>query len=224
MLFPIIGTILYLNVSHYLKTQYRERSINRYINVGKVYWNICVLHNAFLVLFNLYIFKSIVGILSTRQWIVTHQYFMADPQVDRLIFWFYLSKYYEYMDTFLIYLKGRDPIFLQKYHHIGAVFCWYLCYEYKVDMIIFGTLLNSFVHTIMYSYYLLTLFRLPIRQFRIYLTLLQIIQLLVGGWSGLYFYVPPLETFFNYFIIGVFNLYIFGLVILFGNFMLHEYC
>ena len=33
---------------------------------------------------------------------------------------FYFSKYYEYLDTWLVRAKGRQPIYLQKYHHIGA--------------------------------------------------------------------------------------------------------
>jgi hypothetical protein len=58
------------------------------------------------------------------------------------------------MDTFLLYLHGKTPIFLQKYHHIGAVISWHLVYVYKVDAIWLPSLANSFVHTVMYSYYL----------------------------------------------------------------------
>jgi hypothetical protein len=148
---------------------------------------------------------------------------MSQPNVKNLIFWFYISKYYEYFDTFLLYLKGRNPIFLQKYHHIGAVICWHLCYNNNVDMIIYGTLLNSGVHSIMYFYYLMTLFKINIRGMRMYITTLQILQLSVGGFCGLYYYYPPIETKYNYGIIIFFNIYIVGLLYLFGEFMFLNY-
>ena len=31
---------------------------------------------------------------------------------------FYISKYYEFIDTWIILLKGRKPMFLQVYHHV----------------------------------------------------------------------------------------------------------
>ena len=37
-------------------------------------------------------------------------------------FWlthFYISKYYEFIDTWIVLLKGREPIFLQTFHHAG---------------------------------------------------------------------------------------------------------
>jgi len=148
---------------------------------------------------------------------------MSQPYIKNLIFWFYISKYYEYFDTFLLYLKGRNPIFLQKYHHIGAVICWHLCYNNNVDMIIYGTLLNSGVHSIMYFYYLMTLFKINIRGMRMYITTLQILQLSVGGFCGLYYYYPPIETKYNYGIIIFFNTYIVGLLYLFGEFMVLNY-
>eukprot|EP00599_Poterioochromonas_sp_BG-1_P002328 CAMPEP_0173147968 /NCGR_PEP_ID=MMETSP1105-20130129/9440_1 /TAXON_ID=2985 /ORGANISM="Ochromonas sp., Strain BG-1" /LENGTH=193 /DNA_ID=CAMNT_0014062533 /DNA_START=25 /DNA_END=606 /DNA_ORIENTATION=+ len=47
---------------------------------------------------------------------------------EGLGFWvahFYLSKFYEFIDTWIITLKGREPIFLQTYHHAGIViFMW----------------------------------------------------------------------------------------------------
>ncbi len=39
-------------------------------------------------------------------------------------FWinhFYISKYWEFLDTWIIILKGKKPILLQTYHHAGVV-------------------------------------------------------------------------------------------------------
>ena len=37
--------------------------------------------------------------------------------------WFYLSKFYEVVDTAVIILKGRRSSLLQTYHHAGAMIC-----------------------------------------------------------------------------------------------------
>jgi hypothetical protein len=37
--------------------------------------------------------------------------------------WFYLSKFYEVVDTAVILLKGRKSSLLQTYHHAGAMIC-----------------------------------------------------------------------------------------------------
>lgn len=37
--------------------------------------------------------------------------------------WFYLSKFYEVIDTAVIILKGRKSSLLQTYHHAGAMIC-----------------------------------------------------------------------------------------------------
>jgi hypothetical protein len=40
------------------------------------------------------------------------------------VFHFYLSKYYEFVDTWIILLKDKKPMFLQTFHHAGK-------YKYK---------------------------------------------------------------------------------------------
>ena len=37
------------------------------------------------------------------------------------VFHFYLSKYYEFIDTWIILLKDKKPMFLQTFHHAGIV-------------------------------------------------------------------------------------------------------
>ena len=36
------------------------------------------------------------------------------------VYLFYLSKMYEFIDTFIVIARGRRPMFLQKFHHVGA--------------------------------------------------------------------------------------------------------
>ena len=151
-------------------------------------------------------------------------YYFQNPQFDRVIYWFYISKYYEFFDTFLLYLNGKTPIFLQKYHHIGAVICWHLTYVYKVDCVWIPSIANSLVHTIMYSYYLGCLLKInQVKFIKKYITLLQLTQLFIPNFISLYYYAPPVEKTFNYNIIKFFVGYVSILVVLFSRFYYTNY-
>ena len=182
-----------------------------------------VVHNGFLVSFSAWTFLELSKIMYTDGLVFQSNYYFQNPEFDKVIYLFYISKYYEFGDTFLLYLNGKTPIFLQKYHHIGAVISWHLMYTYKVDMIWMASLLNSFVHTVMYSYYLGCL--LKIDKFRVvkkYITSLQLIQFFVL-YSNFYFYRPPIESWFNYYIITFFASYGVGVIGLFGKFYYDSY-
>lgn len=94
-----------------------------------------------------------------------------------------------------------------------------MCYYYKVDAIGIGSLFNSGVHTIMYSYYLLNHLKFNLSSIKNYITYIQITQLLSANLSSLILYYPPTETLGNYMIIILSNLYIITLVYLFINFL-----
>lgn len=208
---PLIGTLFYISYPKHL-----------HINKKIVYY-FSILHNLFLILFSGWTFYSLMEILFEHGFVFKSGYYFQNPNFDRIIYYFYLSKYYEYMDTFLLYLNKKEPIFLQKYHHIGAVLGWHLAYYYKVDGIAGPTLFNSFVHTVMYAYYLGSLLKIGfIKHIKKYITGLQISQLLCIH-LVLYLWRPPRETYFNYGIILLFYGYVLGLVILFYKFYKKTY-
>lgn len=97
-----------------------------------------------------------------------------------LYFWsyiFYVSKYYEMVDTWLALLKGsRPPHFgLHVYHHaLVPVMVWNWL-EYRTSTQFPGLLFNTFVHVVMYAYYALKVLGKPIPWKR-WVTRLQIIQ------------------------------------------------
>jgi hypothetical protein len=208
---PFIGTVGYI----YYPNQYR---INK-----KLLYYISIFHNLLLIVFSGLTFYSLINILLEYGFVFKTGYYFSNKNFDRIIYYFYLSKYYEYIDTFLLYLNDKNPIFLQKYHHIGAVICWHLCYYYKVDGIAGPTLFNSFVHTIMYSYYLFSLLKIQFaKKIKKYITTLQIGQLLSIN-LVLYLWRPPRETVFNYIILLIFYLYVCGLVYFFYKFYKKTY-
>lgn len=186
--------------------------------------NLSIIHNGFLVIFSGWTFISLSQVLYENGIVGKNKYYFQNSNFDHIVYLFYMSKYYEFFDTFLLYLNNKTPIFLQKYHHIGAVICWHLLYTYKVDSIWIPTFANSFVHTIMYSYYLGCLLKIKwVRFIKKYITYLQLTQLIVPNCLALYLYYPPVETFFNYQLILFFLMYVFGLIILFIQFFYKNY-
>jgi len=99
-------------------------------------------------------------------------------------FLFYLSKYYEFMDTYIVIWKGRRPIFLQKFHHIGAVIGMWLVVTTKSTCGYIFVVENSFIHSIMYLYYALTVWKIRV-PFKFVITMLQMIQFVSGMSLGI---------------------------------------
>ncbi|EWY98559.1 hypothetical protein FOYG_02985 [Fusarium oxysporum NRRL 32931] len=95
---------------------------------------------------------------------------------------FYLSKFYEVLDTFIILAKGKLSSTLQTYHHAGAMLCMWAGMRYMSAPIWQFVLINSFIHSLMYFYYTLTAFNIrvptPVKRT---LTSMQITQFLVGA-------------------------------------------
>ena len=80
----------------------------------------------------------------------------------------------------LIQLKGYQPIFLQTYHHAGIVL---IMYGFVITQNTCGGIIvlvfNSFIHTIMYTYFTLAAmgYKFP---FKNLITLAQLVQFVVG--------------------------------------------
>ena len=62
---------------------------------------------------------------------------------------FYLSKFYEVLDTLIILVKGKRSSTLQTYHHAGAMFCMWAGIRYMAPPIWLFVFLNSAIHALM---------------------------------------------------------------------------
>ena len=105
--------------------------------------------------------------VSTSAWTMTNRLFhlAADglaPETtdvgriwnDGLAFYgwlFYLSKFYEIVDTLIIIAKGRKSSLLQTYHHAGAMLSMWAGIRYMSPPIWMFVLVNSGIHAIMVS-------------------------------------------------------------------------
>jgi len=103
-------------------------------------------------------------------------------------FWvyiFYISKYYELVDTVFICLKKRPLIFLHVYHHFMTLILVWVCLEYKPVAQWVAEFTNAIVHTPMYFYYLLAVLKIkfPGKQM---ITIGQIIQFIVNNIAHAY--------------------------------------
>lgn len=97
-----------------------------------------------------------------------------------LYFWsymFYISKYYEMVDTVLALLRDSKPphIWLHIYHHALVPIIVWNWLEYRTTLQFPGLLWNTFVHVVMYFYYFCKLVDWP-TPWKKNVTRLQIIQ------------------------------------------------
>jgi len=116
----------------------------------------------------------------------------TEPIRGPLFYWsyiFYLSKFYELIDSFLLVLKKKPLIFLHVFHHFVMPFVCWAGLEGKWCMALWTSAFwNSFVHIIMYYYYSVsTIGYSP--WWKKHLTALQIYQFVSGVlYTGIYFY------------------------------------
>lgn len=162
-----------------------------------------IAHNVFLCLYSATVFLSALPLLARPYLTESVLEAFCDVQkktfhsgIHFLVWNFYISKYYELLDTAILLIKGKPSSFLQTFHHSGSILgMWIMTITHAPAGWIF-VLFNSFIHTIMYFYYTLTCLGYRPTWKRI-LTTMQIVQFCVGNPLGLvYAFLPgclPLE-------------------------------
>ncbi|PIA17599.1 fatty acid elongase [Coemansia reversa NRRL 1564] len=138
-------------------------------------------------------------------------------------FIFYLSKYYEFIDTAIILAKGRPAGRLQTFHHAGAVSIMWLGNYIQSPYLSFFVFENSLIHSLMYTYYTLTAMGIKPPGKKM-LTGLQIAQFYIALSAGIIYAVLPAcqnnaQRLFTYLFIG----YIVELIRLFTEFARKTY-
>jgi len=137
-------------------------------------------------------------------------------------FIFYLSKYYEFLDTAILIVKNKEPSFLQVFHHSGVVLSMWggvVCQGMWIWAVV---LLNSGIHTLMYLYYFAATFKIKFSWAK-YLTRLQIAQFVfgIGGTLPVHF-MSCFDT-TNKSVTLFIQTYVVGLIILFWGFYKQKY-
>jgi len=191
-------------------------------------------HNWFLC------FGSLVMLIGLVQetWKIGQKYgtdaLVCDPHSrqstdGRLYFWYYvffLSKFYEFIDTFILILRKKPTTFLHCFHHfITAFLCWIGLYtNMSVQWVV--VIPNSTVHVFMYYYYFAQTLGYDV-WWKVYLTSAQIVQFVfdimgISAWWYYYLYLgvkctgDPRALLFSYIVLTSF-------LVLFLNFYRHTY-
>jgi GNS1/SUR4 family len=88
-------------------------------------------------------------------------FFCTPPDAEpsgRLYFWsyvYYLSKFYEFVDTLFLALRRKPTSFLHVFHHALVVVMAWLWVDQRQTLQWGGLLTNTAVHVVMYFYYYL---------------------------------------------------------------------
>jgi GNS1/SUR4 family len=141
-------------------------------------------------------------------------------------FIFYISKYYEFFDTWILVLKGKPASLLQVYHHTGIAFIMWCAVSSQSAWLLFVVLLNSVIHTLMYTYFFIKTIS-PTTEIRAarYLTMAQIGQFLTGiaCTFPIFFLGSQCATESSRFALLCLHVYGFGLIALFRMFAKQKY-
>ena len=93
---------------------------------------------------------------------------------------FYLSKYYEWIDTIILVLQNKRVLPLHIYHHFIMPILIVLWFQYPwFEGSAFCVIINSAIHTMMYTYYLLALLKIKTK-YKFLMTFAQIVQFISG--------------------------------------------
>ena len=150
-------------------------------------------YNLFQVLFNVWMVYTFVVALAFRGHHVYGDTTVVDSGAPLAIWYHYTGKYIEFVDTYAMLLRGniKQFSFLHVIHHamMPTVWWWALRYCPGGDSY-FGALLNSFIHVLMYSVYVLSLWK--IRVPKQWLTVAQMLQfVLVMGYTVVSYRLLP---------------------------------
>jgi GNS1/SUR4 family len=152
--------------------------------------------------------------------------FWSESNFGAWAYIFYLSKYYEFVDTWILILKGKDASFLQVYHHTGIAFIMWCAVASQSSWLLFVALLNSVIHTLMYTYFCIKTIspKTEIRAAK-YLTMAQIGQFVTGivCTFPIFFLGSTCATSSSRFALACLHLYGIGLIGLFVTFAQKKY-
>jgi len=158
-----------------------------------------IFHNFFLTVISLALFVGmgyyVIKVLITYNWdwgilfCDTNKEVVLKGGLYYWVYFFYLSKFYEFIDTFLLCLKKSQLRFLHVYHHWATMALIWNCLYMGTPTQWTAELLNALVHIPMYYYYTMASLGYTV-WWKKYLTRLQIIQFIVVNflhWTS-YFY------------------------------------
>eukprot|EP00037_Helgoeca_nana_P032901 m.415922 g.415922 ORF g.415922 m.415922 type:complete len:258 (+) comp29764_c0_seq1:137-910(+) len=188
---PLMGGVIYFIIVYFLKG-FRPGQETRFKSFE-------IVHNSFLIvlsfsimcstLFSAYLRyaeEGVAGVLCSQR----PSEALWDGPLGAVVYVFYLSKYYDFIDTFILAARKKETIPLHLWHHAVMPFvCWsWLAYPW-LDGAWWCAFVNSLIHTLMYTNYLLKSLGQKVWWAK-YLTQGQIVQFITGTvYSGAFLYM-----------------------------------
>ncbi len=161
---PLYFAVAYYTICHALNRLVVSRGRVDYVARSRVLKYAVLAHNLALMLYSawtwLHLFPAFVDyyLQALRVGGAWQGYKMAmcsfsneAPYIGRYNYIFYLSKYYEVIDSVILLLKGKKVGQLQSYHHAGALISMWIAVRFGSENVIIFSAWNSFVHTLMYT-------------------------------------------------------------------------
>lgn len=188
-------------------------------------------HNIFLILLSSFMFANSCYQAYINKYSFWGQaYDVKEVGMAKGIYIFYISKLYEYFDTYIMLLKGnlKQVSFLHVYHHLSISLIWWAIAFYAPGGDAwYSAALNSLVHVAMYTYYYLASlssnnpgFRRKYLWWGKYMTSFQMTQFLSMLAQGVY---CTLYSDYPKWLSQLIVVYMVTLLFLFGNFFVQKY-
>jgi len=177
-LYPIFTPLCYLFILWVLTT------ITKWRGKGLDLKPLVALHNFISCLGSLIMFCGLMYSLIRRSIVYGFWDIYCDPLAHLehfrgdLAFWcyvFYVSKYYELLDSFFLAIRDKELSFLHVYHHFIVIplFWIYNSYDCLAHWMLVAT--NTFIHIFMYYYYTLATYGKSV-WWKKYITIGQMVQ------------------------------------------------
>ena len=146
------------------------------------------------------------------------------PPIGFILYVFYLSKILDFMDTFFIIAEKRwkQLSFLHVYHHFSIFLFYWLNLNVGYDGDVYLTIvLNGLIHTVMYTYYFVSLHMKDKIWWKSALTMSQMTQFVVMNAQAAYLLITGCNEFPSN-ITMAYLYYIVTLLILFAHFFIQD--
>ena len=180
-------------------------------------------YNLLQIIINVYMIYGLIEFLSFPNiFSINKEY---SKSIEYYTYIHYLSKYLDYFDTYFIILKCKSKeqlSFLHIYHHSTIGIVWgYLLYNNDANgTASYGCFINSIIHFIMYSHYLITSmgYKNPLKKYITQLQLLQFFSCIIHSFIVLFYekIVPKKYAYLEL-------IYHISMIILFKNFYNKSY-
>eukprot|EP00038_Savillea_parva_P029957 m.74552 g.74552 ORF g.74552 m.74552 type:complete len:260 (+) comp8921_c0_seq2:71-850(+) len=190
--YPFGGAVFYFAVVYLLKgyrpgEELRSKTLeiihNSFLIVLSFSVLCCTLYAAYLRVVD----EGFVGgVLCSKRSVET----LWDGPLGAALYVFYLSKYYDFIDTFILAARKKPTIPLHLWHHsVMPIVVWsWMAYPW-LDGAWWACFVNSLIHTLMYTNYLLATLGYKVWWAK-YLTQGQIVQFLTGtAYSGTFLWM-----------------------------------